>query len=152
MYEGRSKSKETYQKNTFIAIYSNETNITFQHNPPRLQRTGSSVWQIFLIPSEKKSCSVVSLTRFAPRQFVQRIVIADEICLHHYEPQSKAQSVAWKRPKWPVTKKYKSQPSAGKIMLTLFWDMEGEIFVHFTSKGETYNSQISICLAQWKKL
>jgi hypothetical protein len=56
--------------------------------------------------------------------------------------------MAWKRPTSPVAKKFKSQPSAGKIMLTLFWDMEGAILVHFTPKGETVNSQISICLAQ----
>jgi hypothetical protein len=43
--------------------------------------------------------------------------------------------MAWKRPTSPVAKKFKSQPSAGKIMLTLFWDMEGAILVHFTPKG-----------------
>jgi hypothetical protein len=68
--------------------------------------------------------------------------------MHHYEPESKAQSVAWKRPTSPVAKKLKNQPSLGKIMLTIFWDMEDEILVHFTSKGETVNSQISICLTQ----
>jgi hypothetical protein len=34
-----------------------------------------------------------------------------------------------------VAKKFKGQPSAGKIMLTLFWDMESEILVHFIPKG-----------------
>jgi hypothetical protein len=66
---------------------------------------------------------VTSLTSFAPRQFLQQIVTADETWLHHYEPESKAQSMAWKRPTLHVAKKFKSQPSAGKIMLTLFWDM-----------------------------
>jgi hypothetical protein len=55
--------------------------------------------------------------------------------MHHYEPDSKAQSMAWKRPTSPVAKKFKSQLSAGKIMLTLFWDMEGAILLHFTPKG-----------------
>jgi hypothetical protein len=84
---------------------------------------------------------VASLTNFAPRQFLERIVTADETWLHHYEPESKAQSVAWKRPTSPVAKKFKSQPSAGKIMLTIFWYMEDVILVHFTPKGETVNSQ-----------
>jgi hypothetical protein len=66
---------------------------------------------------------VASLTSIAPRQFLERIVTADETWLHHYEPESKAQSMAWKLPTSPVAKKFKSQPSAGKIMLTLFWDM-----------------------------
>jgi hypothetical protein len=60
--------------------------------------------------------------------------------MHHYEPESKAQSLTWKRLTSTVAKKFKSQPSAGKIMLTLFWYMEGEILVHFTPKGETVNS------------
>jgi hypothetical protein len=53
----------------------------------------------------------------------------------------------------PVAKKFKSQPSVGKISFRSFLeDMEGEILVHFTPKGETANSQISICSTQWKKL
>jgi hypothetical protein len=63
---------------------------------------------------------VASLTSFAPRQFLERIVTADETWVDHYEPESKAQSLAWKRPTSPVAKKFKSQPSAGKIMFTLF--------------------------------
>jgi hypothetical protein len=84
---------------------------------------------------------VASLTSFAQRQFLERIVTADETWLHHYEPESKAQSVAWRRPTSPVDKKFESQPSVTKIMLTLFWNMEGAILVHFTPKGETVNSQ-----------
>jgi hypothetical protein len=39
-----------------------------------------------------------------------------------------------------MAKKFKSQPSGGKIMLTLLWDMERAILVHFTPKGETVNT------------
>jgi hypothetical protein len=49
--------------------------------------------------------------------------------------------MSWKRPTSPVAKKFRSQPSAPKIMLTLFWDMEGAILVHFIPKDETVNSQ-----------
>jgi hypothetical protein len=49
--------------------------------------------------------------------------------------------MAWKHPTSPVAKKFKSQPSAGTNMLTLFWVMEGTILVHFTPKDETVNSQ-----------
>jgi hypothetical protein len=67
-----------------------------------------------------------------PEQQKRVIVTADEIWVHRYQPESKAQSVAWKCLTSPVAKKFKSQPSAGKIMLTLFWDMKGVILVHFT--------------------
>jgi hypothetical protein len=105
--------------------------------PPRLQRTGSSVSQVFF-NSVRKSFFffflVAPLTSFAPRQFLERIITADETWMHRYEPESKAHSMAWKRPTSPVAKKFKSQPSAGEIMLTLFWDMAGVILVHFTPK------------------
>jgi hypothetical protein len=56
--------------------------------------------------------------------------------------------MAWKRPTSPVAKKFKRQQSVGKIMLTLFGNMEDAILVHFTPKGETVSGQISICVAQ----
>jgi hypothetical protein len=84
---------------------------------------------------------VASLTSFAPRTFLERIVTANETWVHHYESESKAQSMAWKRQTSPVAKKFKSQSPAGKIMLPLFWDMEGAMLVHFTPEGETVNSQ-----------
>jgi hypothetical protein len=63
----------------------------------------------------------VSSTSFASRQFLERIVTADETWAYHYEPESKAQSMAWKRPTSPVANKFKSQPSVGKIMLALLF-------------------------------
>jgi hypothetical protein len=41
-----------------------------------------------------------------------------------------------------MAKKFRSQPSAGRITLTLFWDMEGAILVDFTPKRETIKSYI----------
>jgi hypothetical protein len=46
--------------------------------------------------------------------------------------------MALKSPTSPVAKKFKSQPSAGKIMLKLFWAMEGELLVYFTPKGPDF--------------
>jgi hypothetical protein len=102
---------------------------------------------LFLIPPEKSSL-VVSLTNFALRQFLERIVTVDETWVHHYEPESKAQRVAWKCQTSPVAMKFKSQPPADKIILTVFWNVEVAILVHLAPKGETVNSQISICFAQ----
>jgi hypothetical protein len=99
------------------------------------------VLQKFLNSVRKKSFLVVSLTSFALCQFLEQIITTDETWVHHYEPGSKAQCVAWKCPTSPMAKKFKSQPSAGKIMLTLFLDMEGVILVCFIPKGETVNIQ-----------
>jgi len=40
----------------------------------------------------------------------------------------------------PANKKFKTQASAGKVMLTIFWDVNGPILVHFQEKGQTVTS------------
>ena len=49
----------------------------------------------------------------------------DETWVHYYEPENKAQRCQWVGPGslWP--KKFKTQPSAGKVMATVFWDAKG---------------------------
>jgi len=93
-----------------------------------------------VIPSEKKFFGCV-LTSFAPHQFLEWIITTNETWVYHYELESKTQNMAWKCLTSPMAKKFKSQPSAGKIMLTIFWDMKGAVWVHFTPKAETVNSQ-----------
>jgi len=44
--------------------------------------------------------------------FLQQIFTGDETWMHHYEPESKRQSLQWKHPSSPVAKKFKMQPSA----------------------------------------
>jgi hypothetical protein len=46
----------------------------------------------------------------------------------------------WKHPSSPANKKSKTQASAGKVMLTIFWDVNGLILVHFQEKGQTVTS------------
>jgi hypothetical protein len=99
----------------------------------------------------KKSFLVASLNSFSPPQFLERIVTADGTWLHHYEPESKAQSRTWKRPPSPVAKKFKSQLSAGEIMLTLLGSIEGAVFISL-QRVQILLPAISMCLAQEKKL
>jgi len=73
-------------------------------------------------------------------EFLSRIVTGDETWVHHYEPESKGQSMEWKHPDSPAKKKFKTQPSAGKVMLTHFWDSKGPILEDYLEKGRTINS------------
>ena len=59
--------------------------------------------------------------------FLQQIVTGDETWIYHYEPESKRQSLQWKHPSSPVAKKFKTQPSTGKLILSVFWDSERPI-------------------------
>jgi hypothetical protein len=85
-------------------------------------------------------------------QIFGAIVTAHETWLHHYEPKRKAQSMTWKRLTSPVAKKFKSQPSAGKIMRTLFWGY-GRCDCWFISLQRVKPlNQISVSSAIWKKI
>jgi histone-lysine N-methyltransferase SETMAR len=48
--------------------------------------------------------------------------------------------VEWKRPNSPSAKKFKVMPSAGKVMLTVFWDSQGVLLAHFQKHGDNVNS------------
>jgi histone-lysine N-methyltransferase SETMAR len=51
---------------------------------------------------------------------LERIVTGDETWTHHYEPESKHQSMDWKHRHSHTTKKFKMHSTAGKLMLTVF--------------------------------
>jgi acetylornithine deacetylase/succinyl-diaminopimelate desuccinylase-like protein len=63
--------------------------------------------------------------------FLRQIVTKDESWMYHYEPESNRHSMQWKHPSSPANKKLKTQASAGKVMLIIFWDVNGPISVHF---------------------
>jgi hypothetical protein len=73
-------------------------------------------------------------------EFLARNIMGDETWIQYYEPASKRQSMEWRHTSSPVKKKLKLAPSAGKLMLTLFWDINGPILEHYQEKGETDNS------------
>jgi hypothetical protein len=70
---------------------------------------------------------------------LHRIVTGNESWVHHYQPESKRASVQWKHPSSPSTKKFKVTPSAGKVMLTVFWHSHGVLLAHFQKRGESVN-------------
>jgi histone-lysine N-methyltransferase SETMAR len=50
--------------------------------------------------------------------FLDRIINGAETWVCHHEQECKRQSMEWKLPQSPVRKKFKSQPSTGKLILT----------------------------------
>lgn len=82
--------------------------------------------------------------------FLARIVTGDETWLHHFEPETKRQSMEWHHKDSPRKKKFKSAPSAGKVMASVFWDSEGVLLVDIMEPGTTINSTAYV--ATLKKL
>ena len=69
--------------------------------------------------------------------FLSRLVTVDETWVHYYEPENKAQSHQSVGPGSPRPKKFKTQPSAGKVMAIVFWDAQGVIMFDFLAKKST---------------
>jgi histone-lysine N-methyltransferase SETMAR len=88
-----------------------------------------------LTPEMKKNrleCSDLNLTlmRQDPN-FFSRVVTGDETWVHHYDPETKQESMQWTHQGSPPPKKFKVQKSAGKIMATVFWDIEGILLIEY---------------------
>ena len=82
-------------------------------------------------------CSAL-LKRFRSKDdFLLRLVTVDEIWVHYYEPENKAQSRQWVGSGSLRPKKFNTQPSAGKVMATVFWDAKGVIMLDFLPKRST---------------
>ena len=60
-----------------------------------------------------------------------RIIIGDETCVHHHDPETKQESMQWKPKESPSPKNFRVQQSAGKIMATFFWDSKGVQLLEF---------------------
>jgi [histone H3]-lysine36 N-dimethyltransferase SETMAR len=66
-----------------------------------------------------------------PDSYYSRLVTGDETWLHHYDPDTKQESMQWKHHGSPVPKKFRTQASAGKIMATVFWDEQGLLLIEY---------------------
>ena len=81
--------------------------------------------------------SLLKQFRSKEDDFLSRLVTVDETWVHYYEPENKAQSRQSVGPGSPRPNKFKTQPSAGKVMATVFWDAQGIIMLDFQAKKST---------------
>ena len=89
-------------------------------------------------------CSAL-LKRFRSKDdFLLRLVTVDETWVHYYEPENKAQSRQWVGPGSPRPKKFKTQPSAGKVMATVFLGRKKRYYVGLFTQ-EKYNNWSVLC-------
>lgn len=78
--------------------------------------------------------------------FMSRLVTMDETWIHHYTPETKAQSKQWMEAGSNAPKKAKMVLSAGKVMASVFWDAKGILLLNYLEKGKTINSQYYVSL------
>ena len=83
------------------------------------------------------ACSVLLKCFRSKDDFLLRMVTVDETWVHYYELENKAQSRQRVGSGSPRPKKLKTQPSAGKVMATVFWDAKSVIMLDFLPKRST---------------
>jgi histone-lysine N-methyltransferase SETMAR len=66
--------------------------------------------------------------------------MGDETWVHYQQLETKKASKEWRHTSSPKPKKFHTQPSAGKIMLTLLWEKHGVILEHYMARGNTATS------------
>ena len=74
-----------------------------------------------------------------PGDFIDRVVTQDETWAHHFDTESKMQSIQCKHPGSPPPKKFKRVSSAGKVMASVFLDSQGVIMIDYLEQGRTIN-------------
>ena len=72
--------------------------------------------------------------------FLGRIVTGDETWVHYPQLETKKASKKWCHTSSLKPKKFRTQPSAGNVMLTLFWDKRWVILEHYMPRGNTVTS------------
>ena len=82
-------------------------------------------------------CSAL-LKRFRSKDdFLLRLVTVDETWVYYYGRKNKALESSVGSPGSPRPKKFKTQPSAGKVMATVFWNANDVIMLDFLPKRST---------------
>ena len=79
-------------------------------------------------------CSALLKRLRSKNDFLLRLVTVDETWVHYYEPENKSQSRQWVGPGYPRSK---TQPSAGKVMATVFRDTKGVNILDFLPNRST---------------
>jgi len=73
--------------------------------------------------------------------FLGQIIMGDETWVYGYDPETKRQSSQWKSADSPRPKKVRQVRSKVKVMLIIFFDMEGIVHYEYVPQGQTVNQQ-----------
>jgi len=71
----------------------------------------------------------------------------DETWAHHFDLETKQQSMLWKHPTSPPVVKFRKTILASKVTVSVFWDSEGVLVVDYLEQGKTVTGVMSITLS-----
>lgn len=85
--------------------------------------------------------SFLDLVKDKEEETILRIVTCDETWIRQWDPESKQESMQWKFKGEKPPRKFKVRLSAGKLMATIFWDVEGILMIDYLPKNTTMNAE-----------
>ena len=74
-----------------------------------------------------------------PVNFIERVVTQDLTWIQHFDPESKMQSKQSKYPGSSPPKKFKRVHSAGKVVASILWNIQGVIMIDYFVQGRRIN-------------
>ncbi|GFR99399.1 histone-lysine N-methyltransferase SETMAR [Elysia marginata] len=77
---------------------------------------------------------------WAKNNLFDNLITDDETWVQLNTPETKRDYMTWKHLPSPVTKKFKVQRSAPKLMGTVFWDAKGVILLDILPQGQCINA------------
>ena len=89
----------------------------------------------------ESSQELLEVSNANPEDFHTRLVTGDETWLHHWDPDTKNESMQWKRPGSPPPKKFRTQSSASKVIAMVFWDSKGIILIDYKPAGTSITGE-----------
>jgi len=95
----------------------------------------------------------LEIFRRDPNDFLSRLVTMNEAWLYCYDPERKQQSMEWRQSGSPRPKKFRFQKSAGKVLASIFCDLNGILLIDYLPKDQTINTEYySSLLVQLKDI
>ncbi|XP_030588657.1 histone-lysine N-methyltransferase SETMAR-like [Archocentrus centrarchus] len=112
------------------------------HNELGMSKISARWVPRLLTPDQKRTRLVTSQANLAlfeanPDDFLERFLTQDECWVHHFEPET----MQWNHLSSPPPKKAKVVSLAGKVMVSVFWDAKGIVFIDYLQNGHTINGE-----------
>lgn len=86
------------------------------------------------------SQEIVDVFESDPVKFVRQTLTGDKTWDHHWDPESKVESMQWRHASSPP-RKFTTLPSAGKLIATIFWDSKGLLLIDYLPSKTKMNAQ-----------
>ena len=73
--------------------------------------------------------------------FLGSVITGDETWVYGYDPETRVQSSQWKSPSYPRAKKARQSRSNIKVMMTVFFYLDGIVGAEFVPRNTKVNSE-----------